>query len=134
MIFNIPQFIDKEDKIVGPFTAKQLGWFAAGVAIILVLYAFLDTVSTVIAGIPVVLAVLAFAFLKPNGQPLIYFVIYSVFFLFRPKMFIWKRQPELLKPVKKTVKKIEPLRTRKELTDDRIKEIAKLLDRQQAGN
>jgi len=37
MLFNVPQFIDIEDKIVGPLTAKQLGWLALGSVIALLL-------------------------------------------------------------------------------------------------
>ena len=130
MLFNVPQFIDKEDKIVGPITAKQLGWFLAGGAILLVIKAFFDTTTVFIAAIPVIGLSLALAYYKPNGQPLIAFIIYSIAFFFKPKMFIWKRLPEKISPVKKAVKKVE-VKTRRTINEEKIKEIADLLDRRQ---
>ena len=62
MQFNIPQFIDKEDKIVGPLTAKQLGWMFGGGAILLVLWNLLDMTAFILAAIVVGGIVGAFAF------------------------------------------------------------------------
>ena len=42
MISNVPQFIDTEDKIVGPLTAKQLGWMAVGGVLFLIVWTTLD--------------------------------------------------------------------------------------------
>ena len=130
MLFNIPQFIDKEDKIVGMLTAKQLGWIFGGGALFLILWTILDTAALIIAAIPIALIFGGFAFYRPNGMPLINFVTASVRFFFHPKIYVWRRIPE--KEIKKKVehKKVEIIKVQKEVSSDRIKEISKLLDRQ----
>lgn len=129
MLFNIPQFIDKEDKIVGPFTAKQLGWMFGGGAVLLVLWGILDTTAFFIAAVPVCAIVAALAFYHPNGQPLISFIFSSITFVFHPKVYIWRRVPE--KEIKKKIdkKKIEIVRTQKDVSANKMEEISKLLDR-----
>ena len=42
MLFNVPQYIDVEDKIVGPLTGKQLLWMIGMGIMLLVLW---NTVS-----------------------------------------------------------------------------------------
>lgn len=127
MQFNIPQFIDKEDKIVGPLTAKQLGWLFSAGGIILVLWAFLDNSALIAAAIPIALIFGALAFYRPHNQPLLSFIFASVHYFMRPKMYVWKRIPEQTKTVKKAVPKIA-VPERKELNQKKIEEISKLLD------
>ena len=127
MQFNIPQFIDKEDKIVGPLTAKQLGWLFAAGGIILVLWAFLDTSALIAAAIPVVIIFAALAFYRPNNQPLIHFIFSSIRYFTRPKMYVWKRIPEQIRIPRKATQIITHPE-RKELSEKKIEEISKLLD------
>lgn len=129
MLFNIPQFIDKEDKIVGPLTAKQLGWLAGAAALLFVLWTILDTVTLIVAAIPILGVFGALAFYQPNGQPLISFVLSSISFFFHPKIYIWKRvsEKETVKKIEK--KKIEVLHVQKEVSRGKIDEISRLLDR-----
>ncbi len=129
MLFNIPQFIDKEDKIVGPLTAKQLGWsFGAG-GVLLMLWAILDISAFIMASIPVAAVFGALAFYRPNNMSLIAFLFASVQFFFRPKMYIWKRLPDIIDVKKKTPKKISYVpRDTRTANGDKIEEIAHLLD------
>ena len=131
MLFNIPQFIDKEDKIVGPLTAKQLGWLAGGGAVLLVLWNVLDKSAFYIAAIFVGAIAGALAFYHPNGQPLISFVFSSFAFMTRPKVYLWKRVPE--KEAKKTIKKKKNdiIKVHKEVTSAKIEGLADLLDSKQ---
>lgn len=129
MLFNIPQFIDKEDKIVGPLTAKQLGWMFGAGGVMLLLWAILDTSAFIIASVPVIAIFGALAFYRPNNQSLIAFLFSSVSFFFRPKMYIWKRVPEVVNIKKKIRKKIQPVsRDAKIVNSDKIEEITRLLD------
>lgn len=129
MLFNIPQFIDKEDKIVGPLTAKQLGWMFGAGGVMLLLWAVLDTSAFIMASIPVIALFGALAFYRPNNQSLIAFLFSSVSFFFRPKMYIWKRVPDIIAAKKASRKKIKPVsRGEKVVNNARIEEISKLLD------
>jgi hypothetical protein len=128
MLFNIPQFIDKEDKIVGFLTAKQLGWIFGAGTVLVVLWTLLDTVGLIIAAIPVLGIFGALAFYQPNGQPLISFVLSSISFMFHPKIYIWRRISEK-EAIQKVEKKKNIKQVQKEINTVKIEEISKLLDR-----
>ncbi len=91
MLFNVPQYIEIEDKIAGPLTAKQLLWMFGMGAVLLILWGILETGAFFMASIPVVLIFCALAFYRPHGQPLIKFIIWGVMFAFHPKTFVWRR-------------------------------------------
>lgn len=128
MLFNIPQFIDKEDKIVGPFTAKQLGWMAGGATVLMVLWAILDVSGFWVAAIPVCALTAALAFYHPNGQPLISFIFSSIGFAFHPKIYIWRRIAEKEEKKKVEKKKVEAVKVHRETNTARMEEIGRLLD------
>lgn len=98
MLFNVPQYIDVEDKIAGPFTAKQLLWMFGMGAVLLVLWNTLEKTAFFIAAVPVALIFTALAFYRPYNQPLIKFIISGIFFLFSPKIYTWKRMPKKMTP------------------------------------
>jgi hypothetical protein len=131
MMHNVPQFIDTEDKIVGPLTAKQLGWLFGAGAILMVFWNLLDFSAFIIVAIVVVVIFGAFAFYKPGGQTFLSLILSLIFFGVRPKIYIWKRDNQIRLGIKKaTVKKPtagESVR-KKILTQDKIQEISNLLD------
>lgn len=127
MLTNVPQFIDVEDKIVGPLTAKQLGWLAAGGVIFLLLWAYLDTQALILAGIVDFGIFGAFAFYRPYGRSLMAFSMSSVTFVFRPKIYIWKRLIEKESATVKSKAKETALTKRKKRDIKKIKEISEIL-------
>jgi membrane protein implicated in regulation of membrane protease activity len=130
MLFNIPQFIDKEDKIVGPLTAKQLGWLAGAGVLLLILWSVLDMSALILAAIPILGIFGALAFYQPNGQPLISFIFSSISFFLHPKIYIWRRTPEKEAAHQKAAK-VDIVKVRKDVDSGRIEEISKLLDQKQ---
>ncbi|MDQ1283815.1 MAG: hypothetical protein QG620_163 [Patescibacteria group bacterium] len=128
MLFNVPQFIDIEDKIVGPLTAKQLGWLGLAGVILLILWNFLDTQAMIIAAVVVGGVFGALAFYRPYNQSLIQFIFSSFLFATRPKIYIWRRFYDSMNTEKKTDKKIEIVKERKKLNREKIGEIAKRLN------
>ena len=92
MLFNTPQYIEIEDKIVGPLTAKQLMWMFGMGAVLLILWGFLDKTTFFITAIPVGLIFCALAFYRPHGQPLIKFIMWGISFMFQPKTYVWRRE------------------------------------------
>jgi len=130
MIFNIPQFINTEDKIVGPLTAKQLGWLFLGGATLLIFWNILDSTTFYISAIPIIGTSLAFAFYRPLNQSLSSFIFYTFLFISRNKIYIWKRLPEKTMPIKKAnSKKTNQQEANNTGTNSkRIEEISKLLD------
>ena len=91
MMFNVPQFIDVEDKIAGPLTWKQILWMIGMGAVLLTFYNIFDPVLFFISAIPVTLLFVLLAFYRPNGISLITFAMHGFLFLFEPKISVWER-------------------------------------------
>ncbi len=130
MLFNVPQYIDVEDKVAGPLTAKQLLWMLGMGAVLLVLWNLLDKATFFIVAIPVGVTFTALAFYRPYNQPLIKFIISGISFLFSPKVYIWRRLHEVGVSKSKSGKKPAEI-SRKEKRTPKIEDIemlARVLD------
>lgn len=129
MMFNVPQFIDVEDKIAGPLTAKQLFWMIGMFAAVMVVAFFFPGPATYIISVPIVIVFVLLAFYRPGGQPLITYVVHGFFFLFRPKLLIWNRPKAM--PVRTVERKQEQkasART-KAVSGEEIRRVAEMMDR-----
>lgn len=137
MMSSVPQFVDVEDKIAGPLTWKQLLWMIAMGAVLLVLFTTFGTTLAIVFGIPVVLLFIALAFYKPNGFTLSSFIGQAVLFLFRPKVAVWERPALPMVSVKprpeNTKAQVVEAQPDKQLTRDKLKELARLMDNQGRG-
>lgn len=129
MLFSVPQYIDVEDKIAGPFTGKQLMWMFGMGAVLLVLWTAIDKTSFIVAACFVIPIFAALAFWRPYHQPLVKFIYFSIMFAFRPKMYIWKRVAERSKNIKNKSEAVPTMMKKQSvLTDDTMKSFAQMLD------
>lgn len=90
MQFQVPQFIEVEDKIFGPLTFKQFVYIAGGVALMYLLY---RTLPLYIAALPIMaVAGMAFtlAFIQINNKPFVAIVESAFYFVLRGKLYLWK--------------------------------------------
>lgn len=95
MRFQMPQFIDVEDKIFGPFTLKQFIYLAGGASVAVVSVLFLGYFLGAIVALPVVLLSLALAFYKVNNRPFVYILESAFRYITKDKLYIWKKsEPE----------------------------------------
>ena len=92
MRFQIPQFIETEDKIVGPFSLKQFLLIGGGVGISLILYFVLNELIWFFVSAIIVSATVALAFVKVNGRSLPIIVFAALSFTWKPHIYVW--QPE----------------------------------------
>ncbi len=130
MMTSVPQFIDVEDKVAGPFTWKQLGWMLAMGAVLFLLYTVIDPSLFYIVAVPVALLFIALAFYRPNGMTLASFIFYSVGFLFRPKVMVWERPAQPVFSSLPSAAKSEPEpEVEKKLSADEIAALARQVDR-----
>lgn len=93
MRFQVPQFIEVEDKIFGPLTIKQFIYMTGGAGLSFMIYLFLDSIF--LAFIPVVIIMgisSALAFFKINNKPFINVVESAFHYYFSNKLYIWKKQ------------------------------------------
>lgn len=92
MHFDVPQFIEIEDKIIGPLTLKQFLYLAAGAAIIFFLWTYFHFWFFVIVAIPVAALSAALAFLKINGMPFPQVMLAWIGFSIKPKIYTWGKK------------------------------------------
>jgi hypothetical protein len=128
MLINVPQYIDVEDKIAGPLTAKQLGWLICLGVMLLILWNIVPAPVFFIIGIPLAILFVALAFYKPYGQPLGSFFLFGIMYFFRPKIYIWKRTPQAFVNVTQKKQVQEKIVADKHLTTQSLSDLARLLD------
>lgn len=90
MQFQVPQFIETEDKIIGPLTLKQFGYLAGGGFFLLMLYYVLEFWLWIIVAAIVGLFVIAMAFLKYHGRSFMVLFFAMISYLWRPRLFLWQ--------------------------------------------
>jgi hypothetical protein len=95
MRFQIPQFIDVEDKIFGPFTLKQFIYIAGGISVAVIGVVLLGPVWGLLVTAPIVVLAAALAFYKVNNRPFVN-TLESIFkYAIKDKLYIWnKKEPE----------------------------------------
>ncbi len=94
MRYQVPQFIEVEDKIFEKISLKQFVYLAGGAGLSFVFYRYLN--SLIYAFIPIVIVMsfsLALAFYKVNNKPFINVVEAAFKYYVSAKLFIWKKVP-----------------------------------------
>lgn len=94
MEFKVPQFIEMEDKIIGPLTLKQALFIGAGAILLFILWFFLTLGAFVIAAIPIAALAAALAFYKPRGRSLPGMIASFVNYILKPRLYLWKKKNE----------------------------------------
>lgn len=130
MRYQVPQFIEVEDKIFGPLTFKQFAYVAGGASMCFIIYKFVP--SIILASmimVPVGSLSLALAFYKVNNRPFIDTVEAAFKFFLGSKLYIWRRVD---KPHEETIKEIAekavPTLYVPRLSDSKLKDLAWSLD------
>ena len=92
MRFQVPQFIEVEDKIFGPLTLKQFLYLLGGAGMSFLIYTFIKSVYIdVVLILPVAVFALALAFYKVNNKPFINVVEAAFHYYLGDKLYIWKK-------------------------------------------
>lgn len=90
---NVPQFIDVEDKVIGPFTLKQAGYIIGAGIIIYIFYYFFEFGFFIFLSLPIAALAAALAFYRPGERSFISQLKNQAGYLFSPKQYLWKRLP-----------------------------------------
>jgi len=91
MRFNVPQFVDIEDTILGPLTLKQFFLLIAGGLIFALLWWAFQLWFVLLIGIPMMLIIIAAIFIKINGRSLPKVFMAWLNFWTKPRFYIWKK-------------------------------------------
>jgi hypothetical protein len=90
--YQVPQFIEVEDKIFGPLTLKQFVYLAGGGGLCLLMFTLLPIYLTIVLGIPVMALSAGLAFFQVNGRPLIHAVEHAFSYVFGSKLYLWQQR------------------------------------------
>ena len=127
MQFQVPQFIDVEDKIFGPFTFKQFIYIVGGAGLAFAFYQYTPKpINTTLAFASLGIGA-AFAFVKINERPLIFFAEAAFYYFIRKKLYIWKKRKPKTKAKNEAVKKDSQISIPK-LSENKLKDLAWGLD------
>ena len=91
MQFKVPQFLEIEDKIFGPFTFKQFVYLAGGAGLCFVLYKLLGLLLGLIPMLVIAGLSLALTFYRPNNKPFINMLESGFKYFTQNKLYIWKK-------------------------------------------
>jgi hypothetical protein len=105
MKYTVPQFIEYETKIVGPFTFGQFIFIGMTGAVCFVLYFILPHIIFLFAMIFIIPFALVLALMKVGGRPVPIIIMNFFKYNMGAKMYIWKKKEAPVMYVKSELKK-----------------------------
>ncbi len=129
--FVVPQFIDVEDKIIGPITVRQFIILLVGAGFCFIAYKLADFTLFLTEAIIVMAITAIFAFVRVNGRPFHYLLLNFFQTFRRSKVRVWQKQSSILDiKVGKEVKKVElpPEAVKTRIGTSRLAELSLVVD------
>jgi len=104
MRFDVPQFIEIEDKIFGPFTWRQFVYLGGGVGGAIGVFLFFSMlipgimawILFAIFGLPLAVLGLALSFFPINSRPFIFFLEAIWNYLTNSRLYLWRRKANIV--------------------------------------
>lgn len=128
MQFSVPQFIEVEDKIFGPFTFKQFIFIVGGAGLSYFVYSLLPQKIALVAMLPVMGFALALAFYKINDRPFLNILESAFYYTIRGKLFLWKHTDKVKEVAKDNGENKEKEAELPSLSESKLKDISWSLD------
>ncbi|OHA67481.1 MAG: hypothetical protein A3C82_01155 [Candidatus Wildermuthbacteria bacterium RIFCSPHIGHO2_02_FULL_47_12] len=91
MRFQVPQFIEREARIIGPFTFKQSAYLGIPVAIAFFLYFLAPFFVFIFSAVILLSFGFLFAFVSVGGRSFPTILLNFLHFTAGPKTYIWKK-------------------------------------------
>ena len=132
MQFKVPQFLDIEDRIFGPFTFRQFAYLAGGAGLCYILFRLLGFWLGIIPIALIATLSISLSFYRPNGKPFIYMLQAGLKYISQSKLYIWqKEKPGSKKENEEERRKIEEVvkeRKNPRLSGSKLRDLAWSLD------
>lgn len=113
MQYQVPQFIETEDKIVGPFSLRQFAYVGIAAAVSGICYLLLQTWLFFIVALVLIGGSLGLSFVKINGRPLIKIIVSAFNFYWKPQLYVWKPDHPMIgqqrQPASAVVRELPPI-------------------------
>jgi len=132
MQFQVPQFIEVEDKIFGPLTFKQFVYLGGGAGISYILWRSLP----IYISAPLIMGFIglgaALAFFQYNGRPFILALEHGFYYFVKSKLYLWSNDQAITSKNKSAAAKIASMPSAApyipRLADSKLHELAWSLD------
>lgn len=128
MQFKVPQFIDIEDKIFGPFTFRQFAYIIGGGGIVYVLYRLLPFWISIFLILPVIGLTISLVFVKINSKPFEYYLEAAFSYFISSKLYIWKQRLVKKSDIQEEVINQTSVSNVPMLTENKLKDLSWSLD------
>ncbi|MDD3662576.1 MAG: PrgI family protein [Candidatus Pacebacteria bacterium] len=129
----MPQFIDIEDKLFGPFSFRQFAYLVGGGGLIYLLFRVLPLWIAIIPMLLVGGLTGLLTFYRINNKPFAYYLQAGISYFISNKLYIWKQR--LAKPDdKKEEVASEPISVLPNVSVDSIKDLSWSLDVEDKNN
>lgn len=88
---TVPQFIESEDKILGPITVRQFCILFVGGLLIALSFKIFDFFVFIFVALLILVLSATLAFLKINGRPVHFFIFNVIQTMRNPSVRVWKK-------------------------------------------
>lgn len=124
MRYQVPQFIEVEDKIFGPLTARQFIYLAGSAGVALATFSTLPFIVAALVTAPVVALALALSFYTMNGRPFLTVLEHGFRYLMGGKLYLWNAKRSVqASPTKQEVQK-SPALTVPKLSESKLRDLS----------
>lgn len=125
---TVPQFIDNEDKIMGPITVRQFVIVFVDCLLIFASFKLLPFAGFIPVAIILALGGGVIGFLKINGQAFHFFVLNVTRAVMHPPLMVWKKEFNIGRmEAEEEKKKVEEVH-RPTMSDQRMSELLLVVD------
>lgn len=133
MQYQVPQFIEVEDKIFGPLTLKQFIYVAGGAGLCAIIILYIPMPFSLLLALPIAGFAGALAFYKVNGKAFIEIVEAGFNYFLNGRLFLWKKERNATIP-EPVAAPVAPAAASAPLTRKKLEDLAWALDVRDTGN
>lgn len=128
MEYQVPQFIEVEDKIFGPLTLKQFIYIAGGAGLTAILFLYLPLFLAIILAVPVVSLAGALAFYKVNNKSFVEILEAGFSYYTKGKLYLWKKDRSQAPPAPEAIQAPVERKQKLGLSESKLHDLAWSLD------
>lgn len=131
--YIVPQFIEVEDKVIGPVTVRQFIILLGGTGLLVGSFQILirlanQTGAFIFTGLGILVGTVAFAFVKVNGRPFHLFILNLLQSLKNPRLRIWNNEIGERLEYRREPPPPPPIPTKQPLSGTKLAQLALLVD------
>ena len=92
MRYQVPQFVDIKDRIIGPLTLKQFLYYIVAGMLLVPVYLLADLGLFLSVAIPTLGVAAAFAHIRWHGQSFVSLLLSGLRYFTSERMYLWRRE------------------------------------------